>query len=147
MPIVTPTRKFVCPEKVCSETKINMNIGKISFHCLIEQTSVAIEGQVTRYATKIGFTEGETTAFTYIKTGSTGWCSDIHVSHIFSFFNYPFECIYILTDPFCRSDEICSTPVFVSYKDGAIEPHSVILPFVAAVSGIALQARQPRVFI
>ncbi len=37
-----------------------------------EQTSVKLEGTVTKYATKISFKDGNITSFTYIKTGATG---------------------------------------------------------------------------
>ncbi len=37
-----------------------------------EQTTVKIEGKVPKYAKKIAFTEADKTAFTYIKTDTTG---------------------------------------------------------------------------
>ncbi len=37
-----------------------------------EQTTATIEGGVSKYATKIAFTEGETSVVTYIKTGKVG---------------------------------------------------------------------------
>ncbi len=62
-----------------SNDKIKYWAMLIYYPCdsFIEQTSVKIEGNVTKYAEKIKYTEGKETAYTYIKAGSTGLCSDI----------------------------------------------------------------------
>ncbi len=40
--------------------------------CSTESTTVGIKGKIPSHAIKIGFANGDTKAFTYIKRGTTG---------------------------------------------------------------------------
>ncbi len=66
---------FVYPRKVCLFVYFcTLGLGDIKNDFLIPagKTAVNIEGKTSQYATKIGFKEGESISYTYIKSGTTG---------------------------------------------------------------------------
>ncbi len=60
--------KGLCPIR----TPLRVSDGTECYFSITEQTSVKLEGKVTKYATKIFFKDGNITSYTYIKTGETG---------------------------------------------------------------------------
>ncbi len=66
---------FVYPRKVCLFVYFCiLGLGDMKNDFLIPagKTAVKIEGKPSQYATKIGFKEGETFSYTYIKSGTIG---------------------------------------------------------------------------
>ncbi len=60
--------KGLCPIR----TPLGVSDSTEFYFSITEQTSVKLEGKVTKYATKISFKDGNITSFTYIKTDEIG---------------------------------------------------------------------------
>ncbi len=58
--------------ELCLQLGLNGKTSFMSIFCSTESTTVGIKGKIPSHAIKIGFANGDTKAFTYIKRGTTG---------------------------------------------------------------------------